>query len=94
MRETPDGNAFIPFDDFNGAQRNGARPDAGAYEHDVPGNPGWLIQEGFKDLGDAGNRGGETISRGCCNNSDGGTRGLVFVPLVALGALLRRRRKA
>lgn len=36
----------LATDDFNGTART--RSDAGAYEHDPAGNPGWTIEAGFK----------------------------------------------
>ena len=92
---TPNGAAYIPAEDFNGSPRNGAAPDAGAYEFDAPGNPGWLIQEDFKELGDVGRRNSQQISRGCCQGDDAGagSQALLFAPLLALGALARRRRR-
>lgn len=92
---TPDGSAFIPLTDFNGNPRNGAAPDAGAYEWDGAGNPGWLVQEGFKDLDGGGSRrNSDTLSRGCCQSSGDGATGqaLLFGPLLLLTALHRRRR--
>lgn len=92
---TPDGNAYIPLNDFNGNPRNGAAPDAGAYEWDASNNPGWLIQEGFKALDGSGSgRGSDTLSRGCCqpdNTAAQTGQALLFGPLLLVGALWRRR---
>lgn len=91
---TPDGRAYIPQLDFNGNPRNGAAPDVGAYEYDAAGNPGWLIQEGFKDLDPTGTRGGGQLSQGCCAGDGGGTatgQAVLIGPLLLLGALVRRR---
>ena len=46
------GGTGIPADDFNlSARPVGAAVDAGAYERDGAGNPGWQIDAGFKPLG-------------------------------------------
>lgn len=45
----PSGDAWLPEVDFNGSLRDGEEPDVGAYELIAGANPGWAIQEGFKD---------------------------------------------
>ncbi len=91
----PDGQSFIPLTDFNGAPRNGASPDAGAYEYDISGNPGWAISEDFKEVGDVADRRSGSLSRGCCNRNNSGTlaQGFLLGPLLGLGVLARRRRR-
>jgi Right handed beta helix region len=42
--------AHAVSEDFNATTRNGTA-DVGAYRFDPSGNPGWTIQEGFKELG-------------------------------------------
>lgn len=42
--------AYVPATDFNGTSRSGI-PDAGAYSFVSSGNPGWVIAEGFKAIG-------------------------------------------
>lgn len=88
----PSAGTFVPATDFNGAPRDGASPDAGAYEYDGAGNPGWALQEGFKDVGAYAARAPE-VQGGCCSDSTGTETGggaAAFVGLVALG--WRRRR--
>ncbi len=90
----PDGNAWIPDVDFNGVPRNGAAPTIGAYEWASGGNPGWIPQEGFKDLDVAANNNTTQIGgNGCCgnNNAEDGSEALLLLPLLAFG--LRRRRR-
>ena len=89
--------AWVPVADFNGAPRDGAAPDVGAYEWDGDGNPGWTVQEGFKELGFDGTGDSHDVgSGGCCGGgkkdgeSDGG-EALFFLPLLSLGWLRRRR---
>ncbi|MBX2802057.1 MAG: right-handed parallel beta-helix repeat-containing protein [Myxococcales bacterium] len=89
---TPDGNAYIPVTDFNGVQRNGAAPTVGAYEYNGQGNPGWLLQEDFKDVDEITRRAGSQINTGCCgNNNSGGTQALLFGPLLWMAVMARRR---
>ena len=85
----PASEAWVPPIDFNHAERDGAAPDVGAYERIADQNPGWPIQEGFKDPGvdikvDQGEVGG------CACTDDGnGQASLLFLPL----ALFWRRRR-
>lgn len=85
----PAGEAWVPETDFNGAPREGNAPDVGAYEWSGATNPGWTVQEGFKELGYTG-VGGEAIPSGCCGKKQDGGQSWVLLPL--LGLLLRRRR--
>jgi len=89
-----DGAAWIPDVDFNGSSRNGNAPTVGAYEWDGEGNPGWVIQEGFKDP-EAAVRGpgGLEPGGGCCKSKEDGTEAFLLLPLLAFG-LKRRRRSA
>ncbi|MCC7387099.1 MAG: right-handed parallel beta-helix repeat-containing protein [Deltaproteobacteria bacterium] len=41
-------SARVPLDDFNGSLRQGVA-DVGAYAFTPAGNPGWILQPGFKD---------------------------------------------
>ncbi len=50
---------YVPDDDFNTIARDG-EADVGAYRYDANGNPGWMIEEDFKDFPeDVGGTGGE-----------------------------------
>ncbi|MEZ4238575.1 MAG: right-handed parallel beta-helix repeat-containing protein [Myxococcota bacterium] len=92
---TPDGQAYIPQEDFNGTARDGESPDAGAYEYDGNGNPGWVVAETFKDYTPNEGRNASNISGGCCGNKKGtpdGSTAAMFLPL-GLGVLARRRRR-
>jgi hypothetical protein len=44
---------FVTGYDFNGTPRTGA-PDAGAYTHSTPSNPGWKVAPGFKQASATG----------------------------------------
>jgi Right handed beta helix region len=88
----PNGNAYIPDADFNGTARDGASPDVGAYEYDGEGNPGWVLQEGFKDYDLTEGRDRSSISGGCCG--DGGndaTAAVIVLPFALLAGWRRRR---
>lgn len=89
----PDGRAHLPTDDFNGTQRDGASPDVGAYEYDGEGNPGWVVQEGFKSLGPSDGRADDTLSTGCCGGGkeETGTTEALVLLAPGLGWMLRRR---
>ena len=79
--------------DFNGVPRTSS-PDVGAYEWDGDGNPGWQVQEGFKTYDLAQGEPPEVLG-GCCKdkkNADSGAA-LVVLPLLGMGAALRRRRR-
>ena len=87
------GEAYIPELDFNGVPRQGDAPDAGAYEWDGTGNPGWVIDESFKQTDLAGGaRGRADLARGCCGGGESGDQGFLFLPLAGLVARWRRRR--
>jgi len=91
----PASEAWIPETDFNGFPRDGGAPDAGAYEFSGEGNPGWALQEGFKEFADSRPVSEETVG-GCCKDKggDGAAKGeaaaAALFGLVALG--WRRRR--
>jgi MYXO-CTERM domain-containing protein len=92
----PNGNAYIPEEDFNGTARDGESPDVGAYEYDGDGNPGWVVQETFKEYTPREGNNSTDYGGGCCGkkteNADGSTA-LVLLPL-GLGVLVRRRRQS
>jgi hypothetical protein len=98
LRDAADaaGEAYIPQDDFNGTARDGASPDAGAYEYDGDDNPGWVVQEAFKVYEPSEGRNGSAVSGGCCGagggNEDPKTAALVL-PLALIGVLRRRRQR-
>ena len=85
-------DAWIPPLDFNGVQRDGDGPDVGAYEWDGEVNPGWAIQENFKDPAlDAPEKIDGAVSSGCCSD-EGSEAGALFVlPILALARVRRRR---
>lgn len=88
----PSSGAWVPAVDFNGAPRDGTSPDIGAYEWSGAANPGWALAPDFKDFDlDAVDPTFE-LSSGCCG-SDGDAAGVVWLPLLGLGALARRRRR-
>jgi len=89
---TPQGEAFIPVLDFNRIERDGLAPDAGAYEYVGDGNPGWILQETFKDVTPARSR-STSLNDGCCRNDDDGAADAWLVTPLLLLALLRRRRE-
>lgn len=86
----PSGESWVPERDFNGTPRQGDAPDVGAYEWNGPGNPGWALQEGFKQL-QTEDRGSVEVSRGCCKKKDEPSEALIVVPFGLLWALRRRR---
>lgn len=96
LRDAADaaGDAYIPQDDFNGTARDGASPDAGAYEYDGDDNPGWVVQEGFKVYEPSEGRSGTGLSGGCCGGGSGekdpATAAVMF-PFLLLGIASRRR---
>ncbi len=57
-------------DDFNCLPRGGA-PEVGAYDYSAPQNPGWMIQEGFKECADLG--GTDSDTGGTTGTTSGGT---------------------
>lgn len=89
------GEAWVPTIDFNGVPRQGDAPDVGAYEWVSGNNPGWTIQEGFKELGYTAD-GSSDVPSGCCKGKeaeDEPSEALFLLPL-GLGWMLRRRRRA
>ena len=95
----PSGQAWVPLTDFNGAPRDGAAPDVGAYEWDGEGNPGWTVQEGFKELGfEGGGDSHDVGSGGCCGGGkkqeveEEDAAALILLPFLTLGWVRRRRR--
>ena len=90
----PSGELYPPEVDFNGQPREGDKPDVGAYEWDGDGNPGWAIQEDFKDFEIVEETVDAAVESGCCSDSDKSSEaGLLLLPFIGLGAGLRRRRK-
>lgn len=89
----PAGEYYPPEVDFNGIPREGDKPDVGAYEWDGDGNPGWPIQEDFKDFEIVEEVVQGSVESGCCKDGkEQGGEALLLVPLLGLGAGLRRRR--
>jgi len=89
----PSGEFYPPEVDFNGVAREGDKPDVGAYEWDGDGNPGWAIQEDFKDFEIVEETVQESVESGCCKDSkETSGEALLLVPLLGLGAGLRRRK--
>jgi hypothetical protein len=89
----PAGDTYVPEADFNGLARDGDSPEVGAYEWSGTGNPGWAIQEGFKEFGEGREVIEETVGGGCCQDDGSGSAALLLTPLIAIGALRRRRRR-
>jgi hypothetical protein len=85
----PASGAWVPPQDFNGSNRDGAAPDIGAYELVASTNPGWTIQPGFKELVDDPNGEGQNLG-GCCKKDADPSAAIVLLPL--LGWARRRRR--
>lgn len=86
----PSATAHVPGTDFNGAPREGDAPDVGAYERDGDTNPGWLIQEGFKQSGFS--EAPPKVQGGCCEEEGKGGEAAALL-LVGLGLARRRRRE-
>ena len=86
----PDGQAYVPETDFNGFLRDGDFPDVGAYEVVAVDNPGWAVQEGFKEVSD-GALPPTPVTNGCCNKDASAESGGVLLPV--FGWLLRRRKR-
>lgn len=86
----PAGESWVPTTDFNGAPRNGEFPTVGAYEWAGDGNPGWIIQEGFKSAELSRDLGGD-LGGGCCKGKEDGSEAFLLLPLLAFG--LRRRKR-
>ncbi|MEZ4317718.1 MAG: right-handed parallel beta-helix repeat-containing protein [Myxococcota bacterium] len=88
----PASDAWVPEVDFNGVARNGAAPTVGAYEWEGAGNPGWVLQEDFKDLEVANGPGGTDLPRGgCCGAKSDNSEAFLLLPLLAFGLTGRRR---
>lgn len=85
------GDAYIPALDFNGVAREGDKPDVGAYEFSSGTNPGWVLQEDFKVVGANAGAGAYDVGGGCCGGGKG-DEAILFLPLLGLGVLARRRR--
>ncbi len=91
----PDGNLFPPELDFSGFPREGDAPDVGAFEWVAEGNPGWPLQEGFKEyLELEEDVAGEAVEGGCCKDGKSADGALLVLPLLGFGGLRRRRRRA
>lgn len=89
----PSGVYYPPDVDFNGVPREGDQPDVGAYEWDGDDNPGWALQEDFKDFELAEDEVAEAVESGCCNDDKSASEALLLLPFVGLGALTSRRRR-
>ncbi len=61
----------VVADDFNGTDRGGVA-DIGAYRYDANGNPGWTLQESFKEVSSSGAGGGG----GSSSSGTGGSGGV------------------
>ena len=68
-------------------------PDAGAYERSGDQNPGWVLQEGFKEAGFTDPD--YDVGSGCCgkpaDSAGGASEAATFLGLSALLRLRRRR---
>lgn len=89
LLDAGDAAGFVPETDFNGAPRDGNNPEVGAYEFVGSGNPGWVIQEGFKDTTPVDPNAGQDVGGCCGDNAEDTAKGALLLPL----ALLRRRRR-
>ncbi len=87
----PSADSFVPAVDFNGVDREGNQPDAGAYEWDGDGNPGTPLQPGFKGAAAAGGAGQHDVGGGCCKGRGEGKSAILVLPLLALAGVRRRR---
>lgn len=85
--------AWVPETDFNGAARNGESPDAGAYERSGDSNPGWVLSEGYKVVGELDDGGDDVVGGGCCKKEGGAEETAALVPFAALALLRARRRR-
>ena len=87
------GEAWVPDIDFNGLPRDGEAPDVGAYEAVQALNPGWAIQEDFKELLDELPDNGQGVTGGgCCSDDTEPSEGAMFLlPLLGLGWVRRRK---
>ena len=88
----PNGYTYVPELDFNGLARDGDTPEVGAYEWSGAGNPGWAIQEGFKEFAEDREVIEETVASGCCQDDGSTSAALLLTPLIGIGAWRRRRR--
>jgi hypothetical protein len=89
----PGGDAWVPPEDFNTVPRDGSAPDAGAYEWIDDGNPGWVVREGFKEVGYT-DPAAEQVG-GCCDKDSAeqsGQAALWLSPALLLAVARRRRR--
>lgn len=90
----PAGDTYIPTIDFNGLERTGDALTVGAYEWKGGGNPGWYLQEGFKEFVTEDEPIEETVGGGCCaNNEESSSAALVLVPMLGFGVAFRRRQR-
>lgn len=87
----PSSEAWVPETDFNGGTRPGDAPDVGAYEWSGDGNPGWTLQEDFKELGVERDNITEIVEGGCCNKSSNTEQAWLVLPLLGMGAWRRRK---
>lgn len=85
-------DAFVPVLDFNGLEREGNQPDAGAYEWDGDGNPGSALVPGFKGQAAPTGAGNRDVGGGCCGGGkeDKGNA-LLVLPMLMLAGFRRRR---
>jgi hypothetical protein len=86
----PSGDTYVPEEDFNGAVRQGDVPDVGAYEFGGADNPGWAVQEGFKETGALAAGQGDALG-GCCGNNGQADQAAIALPLLALFGWRRRK---
>ncbi|MCB9684260.1 MAG: right-handed parallel beta-helix repeat-containing protein [Alphaproteobacteria bacterium] len=98
LRDNADqnGQAYLPELDFNGSTRSEATLTVGAYEYDGDGNPGWIVQEGFKSLDPSTGGVDPQLTTGCCGGGKKDTtptEALLFLPWLSVGWLFRRQRK-
>ena len=90
----PSGETYVPEQDFNGLTRDGDSPEVGAYEWTGSGNPGWAIQEGYKEFAQEGETIEETVGGGCCQEDGSSSAAFFLTPLVVFGVRRRRRAQA
>lgn len=87
-----DPQGFVPDVDFNGVARDGAGPDVGAYERTADDNPGWVLQEGFKDTSPVDADDGSAVG-GCCGSSGdtAAKSGVLLLPMAGFWRFSRSR---